>query len=232
MGNSRLPGKNGMMLLGKPQIWHVLSRLQRCKTFTDIILAIPHESNGGIQIEAARDLDIPYLDYRGDPNDVLHRYVLAADIMDFDTVIRVPGDNTFIDPDQVDRVVRHYGENPSPWDYLTTTLDFNVLDNGYPAGLGAEVYDVRMLQWLDKNVREKRFREHPHRWAFEHQRLRTLQAPSWLDIKRNKNVPHKFSVDTPEEWEWTKRIYEALYPTNPDFRIRDILNYLKETDLG
>lgn len=217
MGNTRYPGKNGALILGKPQIWYVLERIKRARCFHDIMLAIPHETNGGIQLEAAWDLGIETLDYRGDPNDVVHRYCLAADIMDASVVVRIPGDNTFTDPDEIQRIVAHYNYNPAPWNVLTTNLDRDVLGNGYPAGLGAEVYDVRFLQWLDRTMIRKDLREHPHKWAFENQHLRTVQCPEdirapWL----------KLSVDTPEEFEWTKKIYEELYPENPAFSFRDV----------
>jgi len=223
MGNTRYPGKNGLMLCGKPQIWHVLNRIKQCESFSEIILAIPHESNGGIQKEAARELDIPVLDYKGDYNNVVRRYVLAAEIMDGDIIIRIPGDNTFVDPDIVDDTVAFYDDNPARWDMLTTTLDLNVLNNGFPAGLGCEIYDVRLLQWLDKNVIAPSFREHPHKWAFYNDHLHTMQAPDWLNLRHQNLTPEKFSVDTPGEWEWTKSVYEALYPDNSYFRITDII---------
>ena len=221
MGNTRLPGKNGRMLCGKPQIWHVLARLQRATTFSDIMLAIPHESNGGIQIEAARELGIPFLDYRGDPNDLIHRYKVAADIMDAGIVVRVPGDNTFVDPDEIDRIVNYYFDNPCAWDVLTSNLDRNIHDNGYPAGLGAEVYDARYFSMLDKVKLPGRLREHPHKWAFENNKVRTIPAPPHV-----YNPAFSWSVDTEADWTFTKEIYEALYPTKPDFRIRDINSYL------
>jgi len=223
MGNTRLPGKNGMLILGKPQIWYVLDRIKKAGCYDDIILAIPWESNGGIQIDAARSLGIETLNYRGNPNDLVHRYVLAADIMDASIVVRIPGDNTFVDPDEINRIVSHYNADPAPWNWLTTNLDRDVLGNGYPAGLGAEIYDIRFLQWLDTNLKDPFLREHPHQWAFRNQHVRTIQA--------SEDICHPeldFSVNTPDEFEQTVRIYEALYPTNPDFRIRDILQFLGE----
>jgi spore coat polysaccharide biosynthesis protein SpsF len=229
-GNTRFPGKNGKMLLGKPQIWHVLSRIKRCQSFSEIILAIPHESNGEILKDAAHELDIPVLDYKGDYNNVLRRHVLAAEIMDGDIIIRIPGDNTLVDPDLVDDMVWWYDANPAPWNVLTTNLDLNVLNNGYPAGLGCEIYDVRFLQWLDKTERNPQFREHPHKWAFYHDQLYTMQAPSWLNIRHQCITPTKFSVDTEQEWEWMNNIYWHLYPDNHDFRIRDIIKFLGEAN--
>jgi spore coat polysaccharide biosynthesis protein SpsF len=218
MGNTRCPGKNGRLILGRPQIYYVLERIKRARCFHDIILAVPHESNGGIQLEAARALGVETLDYRGDPNDLIHRYCVAADIMGADIVVRIPGDNTFTDPDEIQRVVSYCAADPGRWDELTTTLDCNVDGNGYPGGLGAEVYDSRFLQWLDRNIVDPRLREHPHKWSFENGQLRTLECP--LDIRR---PDLKFSVDTEEEFEWHKRVYEEMYPQNPKFGIRDVL---------
>ena len=230
MESTRFPGKNGAMLCGKPQIWHVLNRIQQCHTFQEIILAIPHESNGGILKEAAQELDIPVLDYKGAYNNVLHRHVLAADIMDFDIVVRIPGDNTFVDPEIVDDTVRAYNRYPCRWNDLYSSLDD--FGKGPPAGLGCEIWDVRFLQWLDETVTEMRHREHPHKWPLDNYKVIPWVPYTWLDYRQNPYIPRKFSVDTPEEWEWTKRIYEELYPVNPNFRTKDILSLLKENSLG
>ncbi len=224
MGNTRLPGKNGLDILGKPQIWHVLNRVKKARCYNDIMLAVPYESNGGVQLEAAWDLGIETLNYRGDSNDLVHRYAIAADIMDADVVVRIPGDNTFVDPDEIQRIVSYHSYDPGRWDWLTTNLDRDVLGNGYPGGLGAEVYDVRFLQWLDRNVIDKELREHPHKWAFNHQHVRTVLAPEHV-----RGPGLDLSVNTPEQFAFTKQVYEALYPSNPDFRIRDIYSYLRST---
>jgi len=219
MGNSRMPGKNGLMILGKPQIWHVLNRVKKATTFTEIMLAIPHEANGGIMKEAARDLDIPVLDYKGNSDDLVHRYCLAADIMDGDIIIRIPGDNTMIDPDEIDRIVKFYDGNPARWNWLTTNLDRNVMGNGYPGGLGAEVWDVRFLHWLDKEVAfDKAYKEHPHKWAFEHQQLRTISAPAEI-----RAPDLDLSLNTQEQYELALYVYKEL---GTDFRARDVLRLL------
>ena len=218
MGNTRLPGKNGMKICGKPQIWHVLRRLKRMPFFDDVMMAIPHESNNSVLLEAAWDLDVETLDYRGNPNDLVRRYTLAAEIMDATTVVRVPGDNTFIDATEIERILLHYQKHPVPWNCLTSNLDRDIHGNGYPAGLGAEVYDRHFLQWLDNNTTDPRHREHPHKWAFENQKVCTIQAPE--DIRR---PDLDFSVNTFEEFQWAKGIYEMLYPTNQHFTVRDVL---------
>lgn len=226
MGSTRLPGKSGRLLLGKPQIWHVLNRVKRVNYIDDIMLAIPHESSGGVLKEAAQDLNVPVLDFHGNPDDLVHRYALAADIMNANIVVRIPGDNTFVDPDEVDRILQAYADIPSAWDILTSNLDRDIHDNGYPAGLGAEVYDVRYFYALDRFKLQPRLREHPHLWAFEHDSVRTITAPEHV-----RNPGMKFSVDTEDDWKFTEEIYSALYPDNPDFRIRDIMKFLGEKNV-
>lgn len=221
MANTRLPGKNGMLLLGQPQIYRVLERIKRMRCFHDIMLAVPHESNGGVLLEAAKALKIDTLDYRGDPNDVVRRYALAAEIMDASIIVRIPGDNTFTDVDEVERIVSHHAFDAGKWNQLTTNLDRDVLGNGYPAGLGAEVYDRRFIEWLDRNTTDKRHREHPHKWAFEHQSVRTVQCPDAL------RAPHlSLSVDTELDMQLTRYVYDSLYPRNPNFKAKDVLQTL------
>lgn len=232
MGSTRLPGKNGLKLQGMPQIWHVISRIKRATVLDDIVLAVPHEGNNGLLLESAKYLGVQSFEYWGNPNDVLQRHRLAAELMEADTVVRIPGDNTFVDPDEIDKVVLRYKEdvNILPWKLLTTTLDTDVLGNGYPAGFGAEVYDMQFLEWLGRNATEPVHREHPHKWAFDNRCVHTHKAPSWLNIHENPWLPHSFSVDTPADWEFTQHLYDELYPTNHDFRVRDIVEFLGEQD--
>lgn len=223
MGNTRLPGKNGLMLLGKPQIWHVLRRIQKCETFSEIILALPHESNGGIQKEAAQELGIPVMDYKGDYNNVVHRFCIAADIMDGDIIIRIPGDNTMVDPGIVDDTIRAYDTDPAKWNYLSSSLDD--FGEGHPAGLGCEVWDVRFLQWLDKHVTTKRHREHPHTWAIDNDHVVSWLPYPWLDYNSDPWLPRKLSVDTPEDWALTTEVYGTL---GQDFNSHDLARFFKE----
>jgi spore coat polysaccharide biosynthesis protein SpsF len=38
---------------------------------------------------------------------------------------------------------------------------------------------------------------------------------------------HRWTVDTPEDFALVTRIFEALYPTNPNFRMNDVLTLLE-----
>ena len=199
----------------------VIERVRMAKTIKDIYVAIPVEDNYMGLFRAVRATGIRPMVIDGDPTDLVRRYSIAADAVGADIVVRIPGDNPCLDPDEIDRMVEAYNDDPTRWNWLTTNLDRDVLDNGYPGGLGCEIYDVRLLHWLNRTVVEPRLREHPHRWAFENQKVRTIQAP---DAIRRPDLD--FSVNTMDDYNYIHTIYSALYFANPEFRTRDILSYL------
>lgn len=217
MGSSRLPGKVAMTLCGKPMLRHVIRRVKQAAEC--VVVAYPakdHEILEDIVLDAGAFV-FPYM---GDENDLIGRYASCAKEFDADFVVRVPADNPCVDPDEIKRLLR--SDVPYLWDYLMTNLDRNVLDNGYPGGLGAELYDARLFHWLNENVEYPMLREHPHLWAYANNRIVTILAPE--EIRR---PDLRFDVNTKEDFEYIREIYEALWP---NFRTKDILNYLENTD--
>lgn len=227
MNSHRLPGKSAMEICGKPLIWHVLSRAKHIGQRIKVILAIPCEPESKPLVYAAESLKIPTIVVAND-EDLVHRYRVVAQTMAADMVIRIPGDNPCIDPDEIRRILAFYKNDPPRWNWLTTNLDRDVLQNGYPGGLGAEIYDIRLLEWLDWNLEDARLREHPHLWAYETERVATCQCPD--EIRR---PDLDFSVNTMSDFEFISDIYRAIHdPMNPNFRTREILDYLEGKDDG
>lgn len=218
MGSTRLPGKCNMLIKGKPMVWHVLDRARQSSYIDQVALAIPEEENSDPLIEVANDLNIPVYVIPGNSNDLLYRHVKVASYCEADIIIRVPSDNPCVQPKEIDRIIEFYHEDK--FDYqLVTNLDRNVNGNGYPGGLGAEVYSRAYLEWLNRNMVSPSFREHPHRWAFERYEVRTLLCPA--EFCR----PHlKLGVDTLEEFKFINKIHEAL---KPNFKAINIINYLE-----
>lgn len=227
MGSTRLPGKSAMLYVGKPIVWHVLRRVRQAKLVDLTVLAIPEEENNLSLIEAARWLQVPVIEVKGNPNDLLLRYNLAARAFDADLIVRVPADNPCVMPGEIDLIIRSWEEAYAvSWDHLATNLNQNVAGNGYPGGLGAEVYERDFLTWLHENVTDPRLREHPHLWAFEHQRVFTVP---WA---YSNHADLRFDVNTWEDFHYVRKIYDALYDRNPDFRTEDILKIIDRSIHG
>ena len=216
LGSTRLPNKVVFDLCGKPVLHHVISRVKQA--VEHVAVAYPTKDRRVLE-DIVLDAGAFAFSYCGDENDLIDRYSLCAKYFEADVVIRVPGDNPCVDPDEIRRIINAYLEY-KPFD-LTSNLDQNILENGYPGGLGAEVYTAWFLNWMNKNVKHSMLREHPHLWAYAHESVRTIPAP--VEIRR----PHlRFDVNTKEDFEYISDIYGALYPKNPKFQAKDILNYL------
>ena len=99
----------------------------------------------------------------------------------------------------------------------------DVGQNGYPEGIGAEVYDFDALELVHNTVSDPRNREHPHTNFFENPerfRVGTIECPSEF---RRPSL-HLY-VNTPREYEFMVALYGYLYPRNPSFTIRDIIDW-------
>ncbi len=217
MGSTRLPGKSLKKICGKPLIWHVVNRL--FGVGLPVILALANETPGAADIACA--VAVRNIAPAVAVNDLVGRYTQVVKLYGADLIIRVPADNPCVDPVEINRLREVYHKNPAPWNWLTTNLDRDVLGNGYPGGLGAEIYDRRFLEWMNANLTEPRHREHPHLWAFENQYIRTIQAPEEI-----RSPDLRFDVNTAADLSYIRTIYNSLYPTNSNFRTKDILKYL------
>jgi len=228
MGSTRLPGKSIMDIAGKPLVARVIERVKQAAKIDDVVVAIPEEKNSNELISAIETEGVMTCVTPGDPNDLLYRYDSVASFLHADVVVRIPADNPCIDPDEIDRIIVSHETMPRPvGKWLTSNLDRNILGNGYPGGVGAEVYDAWFIHWLDMNVEGPELREHPHFWPMANGRVRTIPCPS--DIKRPEL---HFDVNTLADLEYVRSIYDAIGDDESSFRTRDIINYLDHRELN
>jgi len=214
MGSTRLPGKSARLLAGKPMLWHVLNRVKQSKRITRMVLTIPAEEGNAVLINTAADLGVIALQWEGESGDLIGSYAYAAWMTEADLVVRVPGDNPCVDPDEIDRIIS-MAIDASSSEYLFSNLDRNIHNNGYPGGLGAEVYTRTLMERLDKKVKYPLLREHPHLWAFANDKVLTCKCPAEFAY------PHmRFDVNTLEDFQRIESIYVTA-PTN--FRSKDLV---------
>jgi spore coat polysaccharide biosynthesis protein SpsF (cytidylyltransferase family) len=99
----------------------------------------------------------------------------------------------------------------------------DVVDNGYPDGIGAEVYSVDALERVWRDVIDPRLREHPHFNFYENTdkfKLGIMQCRP--EIRRPDIV---IDVNTQDEYEFVAALYSYLYPRNPEFTIHDVIDW-------
>ncbi len=217
MGSKRLPGKVLKEVLGKPLLGYQCERLARSKRADEIIIATTTALADEAIVEFCRKNSL--FCFRGSEEDVLDRFYSAALRQRAEVVVRVTGDCPLIDPEVVDRVIRFYLENVSKFDYVS-----NVLERTYPRGMDCEVFGAQTLAEVHREARLSPEREHVTRFIYTHPERYRLGSVTFSCGNESR---HRWTVDTPEDFELIRKILTQLYPANPVFTLRDVLGLLE-----
>jgi len=191
MGSSRFPGKMLARLGGVPLLEWVVRRLLRATTLAQVVLATSDGASDNALAELGASLGVEV--FRGSETDVLGRFVGAAGMSGADNIVRICADNPFIDPVEVDRLVRHFAS--CPCDYACNHQ--YRLGSTYADGFGAEIFSAALLETVAATTTEPRHREHLTLYLWDHAsdyRLMAVAAPVELAFPELR-----FDVDTPAD---------------------------------
>lgn len=199
----------------KPMLSHMLDRLKLARRPHQIIVCTsPVLQDDPIEkIALKEDVDC----FRGDPEDVLLRLTEAAKKFNVDTVINCSADNPFVDPEYIDRLIDfHLAHN---FDYSKIAgLPFGTFS--YALSLKAMIKACRIKADTDTEVWGGYFTETGHF------RCGTMNVKDpaiyWPELR--------LTVDTPEDFELIKRIFDELYDPGKIFSLRSIVNLCRERE--
>lgn len=197
MGSTRLPGKVLQELAGEPMLVRVVERLRRANLIDEVLVATTDRASDDAIVAECQRYSVPA--FRGNENDVLDRYCKAAQSAKAEIVVRITADCPLIDPEVTDKTIRAFLDN-SP-DYASNTLV-----RTYPRGLDTEVISMPALMRAWQQARRPYEREHVTPYIFEHP-AEFICLPVVGD--QDYSV-HRWTVDTPEDFEFVQVIYERL----------------------
>lgn len=217
MTSTRLPGKVMKQVLGKSLLQYQIERLQRVKLADEIAIATTTNQTDESIVELCNRVAVAC--FRGSEEDVLGRYYQAATAHKADTVVRVTSDCPLIDPKVIDEVIDCYLKNQSNYDYVS-----NSLERTYPRGMDTEVFSFSALQQAFLEATAQLDREHVTPFIYR----QTTRYRLGHVVYSEDCSHHRWTVDTPEDFELIQKIIEAIYPRQPNFRLEDCLSLLKK----
>lgn len=188
MGSNRLPGKILKPIGDKLLLEHILSRLTKLESETDIIIATSTDSKDDVVEQFCKEKSVRC--FRGSEQNVLERYYLCAKQFGFDEIIRLTADNPFVDIEEIDNLIDLFRREKA--DYAES------FDN-LPVGIGAEIFT---FEALEKDYNESSMPHH-----FEHVNEYILENPDkfktvTLAVPDYKNRPDiRITVDTREDYQ-------------------------------
>jgi len=129
----------------------LLARLSKAKTIDEVVLATSLDQANGPLIDLVTSLG--YKCFQGSEDDVLERFLGAAEYVEADLCVRITGDCPLIDPDLVDAAVEGY---------LSGNFDYfsNILPPTFPDGLDVEVVSTDVLRGISGRTLDPYHREH------------------------------------------------------------------------
>ena len=209
MGSTRLPGKVLLDLAGKSVLARVVERLQRIDVIHEIVVATTKERRDDVIVEECYRNSVP--SFRGKEDDVLDRYRQAAHLFGADVVVRITSDCPLIDPEVTAQVVRKF---------LVARPDYasNCFTRRYPRGLDTEVMTAEALDRAWREGNQAHQRAHVTPYIYENpEKFKLLSVTAEHDYSH-----HRWTVDTPEDLELLRAIYERL-ADKPGFLWNDVL---------
>ena len=211
MGSSRLPGKVLMDLHGRPLLERQIERLRRSQMADAVGIATSTDARDDVIAALAQRLGLT--SFRGDEDDVLARFAGAAAAFQADVVVRVTADCPLIDPELLDRCVARLLDDPE-LDYVSNTLE-----RTYPRGLDVEVLTRDALERAHQEATDPDDREHVTRFVWRQPERFRLGGVADHD----DHSALRWTVDTQEDLEVVRAVFDDLYPERPGFSYADAL---------
>ncbi|MFP4322568.1 MAG: cytidylyltransferase domain-containing protein [Anaerolineales bacterium] len=213
LGSRRLPEKVLQEVAGQPLIGHVIQRVRAAQKVERVILATTDQPADDRLVEWAESQAIPV--FRGSENDVLCRYVEAAQAFDASVVVRITGDCPLLDPQVIDATIGLF--QSADYAYVN-----NFMPRTYPDGLDTEVIRLEALQAAHQAATLPSDREHVTPFIRKHPgRFPQVGLTYPKDLSM-----YRWTVDEPADLAFVTRIFQALYPRDPLFDMKAIIGLL------
>lgn len=216
MKSARLPKKALLPIVGKPMIDHLIERVKTAKLVDGVVLCTSTHPDDAILEEAAQRNNIPF--FRGSEEDVMGRFIAAAEKYNFDIVVRVTGDNPLTDPEHIDKLIESH---------FQTGADFSKIEQ-LPLGCNCEVISLSTLRKAHELAEDPNLSEYMTAY---------LKQPKYFKINIMEVDPYlkhpqiRLTVDMKEDLELMEEIYRRLY-TSPGkiFTMKEIITLLTENE--
>lgn len=213
MQSTRLPGKVLRELGGEPVLAWVLRAARAARGIDEVVVATSTERADNVVAAFAEQRGVRVV--RGSQDDVLSRFLRAAEVSAADAVVRLTADCPLLDPAVISQAVALWRVDPA-LDYVSTTQDRSL-----PRGLDVEVAAVAALRAVDARS-EAHHRAHVTSALYEEGAGFGLASLSFRPPSQHFRV----TLDTEDDARLLDAV-AALLPARPP-RWRDLVRILSE----
>lgn len=215
MGSTRLPGKVLMDIGGETTLGRVVRRLSRATLLTETTIATTESPADDAVVSEARRLGVQC--FRGSEQDVLARFMGAAEAFAAEVVVRVTSDCPLIDAQVADQVLREFFEAHADFAY-------NDVEHSFPRGLDVEVFSREAFHKAAEIAEHQHQREHVTPVFYERRDMFKIAV-----VHTEKDFSHyRWTLDTPDDLKLIRAIY-SHFSHNVEFTWRDVVALMEES---
>src|SRR5690606_8477455 len=211
--SSRFPGKSLTEIGGKPLIHYIISRLEL--TGLPVIVCTSKRRSDDPLADYLSNKNIDY--FRGELDNVLDRYIRTAQEFGINKIIRVTGDNPFVDIQLLLRSISMF----KSYDYVD-----GIYQGGVIKGIGFELVSLKELRSITSTRRVHQ--EHVTNWLRENLAYSEKRVKLLPDELRKFREDVFLSCDYPEDLELIQQILE-FYNFRIDITTEEILELLERS---
>lgn len=214
MGSTRLPGKIMKKICNKEVLLHVYERCIRAKLVDKIVIATSKNEENNVIEEFCIKHNIEC--FRGSENDVLDRYYECAKNYSPDIIIRVTSDCPLLEPRLIDFWVSNM---------LKDSIDFIEEEKEIFTGFGLDIFTNNALTKMKQNATLEKQKEHVIGYYYDNKDKFKYKAYQLTDELKYLYRNYRLTLDTKEDFELIKLIYEKFY--NDDYvDLKKVIYYL------
>ena len=221
MGSTRLPGKILKPFYGgKTLLETLLENLHKVNGVKVIVATSVNENNDQLESFLRERNELVY---RGSENDVLDRFIKAAEENNVDGIVRICSDNPFMDWHGVAKLVEK--ANTSDADYIGFRINEkpSILTHfgfwGEYVTLNAlkRVYSTTDLGTPAHEHVTFHVYKHPEEYKCE-----WIAGPDFLEGRDDIRL----TIDTPDDFQNALKVYSDLKSKDDNFTLKDVVEYL------
>jgi spore coat polysaccharide biosynthesis protein SpsF len=223
VNSSRLPSKILLPFFNDKTIFDLL--IEKLKNnFSDILVILSTSENKENNVFEKIAVEKNIMIFRGDENDVLSRFIGAAEKFGIRQIIRICSDNPFLDVKELRKLMDFTKTNK--FDYVSFNID------GIPSikthyGFWAEYVSLDALKKVDNMTQIPLYHEHITSYIYENPELFTLHF-----LLPNENIIGKkdirMTLDTIDDFKILSEIYTLLSAKYTNFGIDEIISFLED----
>jgi len=216
-GSTRCPGKVMKKIVGKTILELLIERLKPSKYIDEIIVATTNKPRDNVIVDLCVKNNISF--FRGSEDDVLDRYYQCAKQLNIDVIVRATSDNPLADYRMMDKIIEEFMKHLPDIDLVANDIPFT-----FPIGLNMHIMSLAALEKEHKETADKHDREDVVLYIIDNPtKFKVVSIHSEVNLSSER-----WTLDYEEDYEFIKKVFEALYKEGECFDMHQIIEYLNK----